>query len=107
MSMIKIITNSATQITTPIRGGGEEQSLAGNAIKKVGQAIEVGAETIEAQILNILQVFNSTFDRIETSASKFKIDEFSLSLAISAEGDIGLVSAGAEATIEVKFKKTT
>jgi hypothetical protein len=107
MSKITIITNSATQITTPIRGGGEEQSLAGNAIKKVGQAIEVGAETIEAQILNILQVFNSTFDRIETSASKFKIDEFSLSLAISAEGDIGLVSAGAEATIEVKFKKTT
>ena len=107
MSKIKIITNSAMQITTPIRGGGEEQSLAGNAIKKVGQAIEVGAETIEEQILNILQVFNSTFDRIETSASKFKIDDFSVSLAISAEGDIGLVSAGAEATIEVKFKKTT
>lgn len=107
MSKIKIITNSATQLASPIRGGGQEQSLASDAIKKVGQAIEVGAETIEEQILNILQVFNSTFDRIEISASNYKIDEFSLSLAISAEGNIGLVSAGAEATIEVKFKKTT
>ncbi|WP_268849163.1 Pepco domain-containing protein [Flavobacterium aestivum] len=107
MSKIKIITNSTTQLVTPNRGGGEEQSLTNNAIKKVGQAIEVSAETIEEQILGILQVFNSTFDKIETSASKYKIDEFSLSLAISAEGNIGLVSAGAEATIEVKFKKTT
>ncbi|MEJ7738600.1 MAG: hypothetical protein WKF97_14315 [Chitinophagaceae bacterium] len=106
MNKIKIITNSSTSQINPIRGGGEEQSLASNAIKKVGEAIEVGAETIEEQILNILNVFNSTFDRIETSASKYKIDEFSLSLAISAEGNIGLVSAGAEATIEVKFKKT-
>jgi cytochrome oxidase Cu insertion factor (SCO1/SenC/PrrC family) len=107
MNKIKIITNSSISQINPIRGGGEEQSLASNAIKKVGEAIEVGAETIEEQILNILNVFNSTFDKIETSASKYKIDEFSLSLAISAEGNIGLVSAGAEATIEVKFKKTS
>jgi hypothetical protein len=105
MSKIKIITNSNTPLTSPIRGGGETHSLASSAIKKVGEAIEIGAETIEEQIINVLNVFNSTFDRIETSSNKFKIDEFSLSLAISAEGNIGLVSTGAEATIEVKFKK--
>lgn len=106
MSKIKIITNPSTPLINPMRGGGEEQSLASNAIKKVGDAIEIGVETLEGQIINILNSFNSTLDRIETVSNKFNIDEFSLSLAISAEGNIGLVSAGAEATIEVKFKRT-
>ena len=105
MNKIKIITNQNPQLTTPIRGGGEQHSLTQDAVKKVNRAIEVSTENIEAQILNVLNVFNSTFEKIQTTAGHYTIDEFSLSLAVSAEGDLGLVSAGAEATIEVKFKK--
>jgi hypothetical protein len=37
-------------------------------------------------------------------ADKGKLDEITIGLAISIEGDIGLASAGAEASIELKFK---
>jgi hypothetical protein len=37
-------------------------------------------------------------------ADKGKLEEITIGLAISIEGDIGLASAGAEASIELKFK---
>lgn len=105
MGKIKIISTTLIPSTQPIRGGGEEQSLASNVAKKISASFEMSSELIAEQIANTISVIDSAIDKIDSVSQKFSVDEITLSLAISADGDIGLVSAGAEATIEIKFKK--
>jgi hypothetical protein len=97
---INIITTAVTQ-WVPMRGGGEEQSLVSAAAKKVG----VAADALVEQIAKTVGVVSGAIDKMESASRNYSVDEITLSLAITAEGDIGLVSAGAEATIEIKFKK--
>jgi len=106
MDKIKIITTALTPTITPIRGGGEEQSLVSNAVQKVSSSLEVNSQSITEQITKTIAIVNSAIDKLDEVSKKFPVEEITLSLAISADGDIGLVSAGAEATIEIKFKRS-
>ncbi|WP_422359997.1 CU044_2847 family protein [Reichenbachiella sp.] len=105
MSKIKIISIQTSPNIEPIRGGGEEQSLIKNAAKKIGQSIEVSSDMVVDQIRDAVSTINSAIDKFQDTSKEFPIDEIKLGLAISADGNIGLVSAGAKATIEVKFKR--
>lgn len=105
MSKIKIITIQPSPNIEPIRGDGGEHSIVKNVAKKISQSIDVSSDIIVDQITEAISTVNSAIDKFQDASKEFQIDEIKLSLAISADGNIGLVSAGAKATIEVKFKR--
>ncbi len=46
-------------------------------------------------------------DAIVNTVGDFDVDEVTLSLAITAEGDIGIATAGVEGSISVVFRRKT
>jgi hypothetical protein len=61
---IKIISTTLIPTNSKIRGGGEEQSLTDNIVKKISRSVEVSSEVISEQIANTINTVSSSIDKL-------------------------------------------
>jgi len=92
------------------RGGGEEHGRIGEAVHKfIGRAVhitpidpEIFAEKLSASLSHAAAAIQQ---KVATTFGSLTLDEITVSLAITADGDIGIATAGLEASIDVTFKR--
>jgi hypothetical protein len=92
------------------REGAEEQGKIKDAVVAlVGRATKikpVDAEKFADRLSeSIADTAKAVQGKILKTFGEFTVDEVAISLAITAEGDIGIASAGMEASIEVTLKR--
>lgn len=97
------------EVTTD-RGGGEEHGRIGDAFRAiVGRAVSITAvdpETFAEKLSTSLSHAAGAIEhKVATTFGGFVLEEIKVSLAISADGDIGIAAGGLEASIEVAFKR--
>ncbi|WP_068112480.1 Pepco domain-containing protein [Tropicimonas marinistellae] len=63
-------------------------------------------EKVETQINNYVTIIQGVAEREETKETKLRLSEITLSLTLSAEGNIGIASTSAEAGISLVFKRS-
>jgi hypothetical protein len=66
---------------------------------KIGQVIEITQEKVKESLGKLVEEVSGAVDSIKTKSENYSIDTVEVSLAISAEGNIYVASAGAEASI--------
>jgi hypothetical protein len=81
--------------------GPEQHSLRSFFTKKSVSHLESEVDDLIGKLNGLVRRFASV---AISEADKVELDEITIGLALSVEGDIGLASAGAEASIELKFK---
>jgi hypothetical protein len=65
----------------------------------------ISVDKLKGQITEMQDKITSLIDEFaKHQAPGMKLDEVTIGLSISVEGDIGIASAGAEASIELSFK---
>jgi hypothetical protein len=84
------------------RGGGRRHSLGGRARKLVAKVVD--EEAFRDSLSRTLDQVVGLFEEIGARAVEgWKVEQISVSLGVSAEGSIGIATAGAETSIEVSF----
>jgi hypothetical protein len=69
-------------------------------------ANEVSADKLLASFEKTQKAIDAMLARLEAQESRgYRLDEFEVSLAVSGEGTIGIVTASAEAGVVLKFKR--
>jgi hypothetical protein len=88
------------------REGGETHSLKAIRDFFVGTE-ELDVERVAASLEDCLSKLGNVLENLQSKTiGDWEVDTISVSLGISTEGSIGLVSAGMEGSIEVGFKKS-
>ena len=85
------------------RGGGESHGLVSRGVDTF--VSEVPLDKVGAQLKRILERVGSALTDVRVGVPGWVIDEIKVGLSISAEGNIGIATAGVEATIEVALKR--
>jgi RNase H-fold protein (predicted Holliday junction resolvase) len=85
------------------RGGGATHGAVDKVAAKVGNAISY--DSFAAQLEKILAQVQSLATRVKAGIGEYSADEIAIGLAVSAEGSIGIATAGIEASIEVTLKR--
>jgi hypothetical protein len=108
--LISPAISSPVKEAAPVdREGGEEHGAISRAISAI-----VGAPThinkIDPDVFgerlstSIARATKAVQSNVASALGEFTVDEVKVSLAISAEGDIGIATAGMKASIEVTLK---
>ena len=103
---IKLIvaTTVAAEDEETDRGGGETHSLRGFFGGTVAKAVEVDPDKFRADIDKCLaQMKQVLADLKRPSIDGWKVEHINVGLSISAEGSVGVATAGVEASIEIGF----
>lgn len=99
-STIKLITLGASHNLPADRGGGQTHGIA----ERIAKTVEVDAGMLQANILEAMGAVEETLSNLPQSISaNWKLDNITIGLSISAEGSVGIATAGVEASIEVSF----
>ena len=86
------------------RGGGEPHAMKGVAQKLFG-AKPINPETIKANLSKALGQIEGIIAHVKNvPIANWEADSISVGLSVSAEGSIGIATAGVETTIEVSFR---
>ncbi|MVM36536.1 hypothetical protein GO730_00750 [Spirosoma sp. HMF3257] len=85
------------------RGHDEKQGVIPNLVNSVVNNID--ADHFIDQVEGIATKVQAIAERMKGRVSEFEVDEITISLAISADGSIGIATVGAEASIEISFKR--
>jgi hypothetical protein len=101
----------APEIQLPVdREGAEEHGRVREAIKAlVGRATKI--ESIDPEVFaerlstSVADAAKAVQAKIFATIGQFSVEEVAISLAVTAEGDIGIASAGMKASIEVTLKR--
>jgi hypothetical protein len=99
-----IVPLAETQPPAGDRAGGQTHSLKSIAINLAAKAVSEDAlrEGLEAALGQV----RTLFANLRTQAVEgWQVESLSVSLAITAEGSVGVATAGAEASIEVTFQR--
>jgi hypothetical protein len=87
------------------------------AVDRLGAQEHGNAELIQLNLSGYKAVPDDSFldklmtpitkamNAVEHTFSEFSMEEITISLAVTAEGDIGIASVGVESSIEVTFKR--
>jgi hypothetical protein len=87
------------------RGGGETHSLPSILKGAVSRVVEINPEDLRNNIDKCLQQMKHVFANLKGPAiDGWSVDSISVGLTISAEGSVGVATAGVEASIEIGFK---
>ena len=96
-----LIVGAAPSALTNDRGGGQLHSLPFG-----GNTARVALDRLERSLTERLaQVADTLSAAANVGFAPWTLAEIKLGLAITAEGDIGIVAAGAEASIELTFTR--
>ena len=86
------------------RGGGKTHSLPG-LLKTVSRTVEISPEDLRNNIDKCLQQMKQVFANLKgPTIDGWSVESISVGLSISAEGSVGVATAGMEASIEIGFK---
>lgn len=98
---VEVDTASATHD----RGGGEAHGLGSFVRRLTSKTIDedILQKNVERCMEQLKELLGSVRDH---SLEGWEMEELSVSLAISAEGTVGIATAGAEASIEATFRRT-
>lgn len=102
-SITIITTKSSHIITTEDRGGGQEHGIIPNLVNSVVEKID--ADHFFDQVEAIAGKVRNITERLKGRVGEFEADEITISLAVSGDGSVGIATVGAEASIEIKFKR--
>ena len=70
----------------------------------IGSAVEISADDLRNNIDNCLQQMKQVFSSLrEPAIDGWSVQNISVGLTISAEGSIGIATAGVEASINISF----
>ncbi|WP_212003075.1 hypothetical protein [Chitinophaga sp. HK235] len=101
---IPLMVNSVIPVPNYDRGGGEAHSLPGAIARNLVKE-EIDLEVAKKNLEKCIASVNVLFSDIGVAAlNGWEVDEVTFSIAISAEGSIGVVTAGVEGSIEVVLK---
>lgn len=108
ISFIVSIDMAAAAIPArPANEGGSEHGL--NVINRVGRALGVvhrPVAQVKSELDTVLAQIRTMLDSVSSAPiGNFKLDGLEVGLAISAEGSIGIATAGVEASVTLKFAK--
>jgi hypothetical protein len=86
------------------RGGGETHSLRSFFGGTVAKAVEIDPAKLRADIDKCLGQMKQMFaDLKRPTIDGWKVEHINVGLTISAEGSVGVATAGVEASIEIGF----
>jgi hypothetical protein len=86
------------------RGGGETHSLKTFFGAKLTKVTEIDTETLRADISKCLGQMKQVFADLQRPAMQgWKVEHINVGLTITAEGSVGVATAGVEASIEIGF----
>jgi hypothetical protein len=86
------------------RGGGETHSLRGFFGGTVAKVVEIDPAKLRADIDKCLGQMKQIFaDLKHPSIEGWSVDHINVGLTVSAEGSVGVATAGVEASIEIGF----
>lgn len=101
---IPLITIQPPQTTVPgDRLGGVQHGVVASTIAKVTDSIQT--TDFSDRLSEIVAKLGSLPGKLQSGVAGFEVDEITISLAITAEGHIGIATAGVEASIEVSLKR--
>jgi hypothetical protein len=99
-----VATPISTAEESTDRGGGETHSLRSFFTGTVAKAVEIDPDKIRTDIDKCLAQMKQIFaDLQKPSIVGWKVEHISIGLSISAEGSVGVATAGVEASIEIEF----
>ena len=85
------------------RTGGE---LQGTISSMVSSVLDVSIDAFSTQLRTVISQAKSIAEHLG-DVGDFRAEEIKLGLAISAEGSVGIATAGAETSIEITFKRSS
>jgi hypothetical protein len=85
------------------RAGGEAHGFVSKATDAIVRAVPL--DKVADQLQAIADKVGAAVTNLKISAGHWQVDEITIGLSISAEGDIGIATAGVEASIELNFKR--
>lgn len=89
-----------------VPGQSENQEASGGMLQRIFGERKVPAERLEESWKNTNTLLRSIItDSVEKEEKGFSLDEMEVALSITAEGNIAFVSASANASITLKFKR--
>ena len=101
---INLIYLESPDATIPVdRGGGETHGMIKGVVKRVTRAIPY--EDFATELEKVMGQVQAAARSLRAEVEGYEADEISIGLAVSGEGDIGVATAGVEASIEVTFKR--
>ena len=95
------------QVQRPIqadREGGEEHGGV-EVISLNLSGYEASPVEAESFLDRLMEPIDKAMRAVERTFKDFRLHEITISLAVTAEGDIGIASAGVESSIEVTFQR--
>jgi hypothetical protein len=94
------------------KGGDNYRSPWSQVQEKSAQGIKISAQQLEERMSNFMKVINKIFKRADEEVEResgMRLDEISLSVEITGEGEIKLVGSGgkvgSKGAIALKFKR--
>ncbi len=104
---IKLIVKPSTTDTgasTKDRMGGEVHGVVNRITGLVSKQVDVSKVSADASeaALKSAALFQQALSK---SVGDFSIEEFTISLAVTAEGNIGIATSGVEGSISIVFKR--
>jgi hypothetical protein len=102
---ITIITikSVGTVLSEADRKGFEDHGLIPSVVDGVARKIE--SEQFLRQVEEAVEKVRAIAERIKGRVGEFEADEITIGLAVSGEGSVGVATVGAEASIEITFKR--
>jgi hypothetical protein len=87
----------------PDRRGGEEHGMMD--VLRRAFAPHPAPPGFEQRLAEQLQAIGAALEGSFAALKAYQVTEITVSIAVSAEGDIGIASAGLEGSIELKFER--
>lgn len=102
-SITLIVPTAAVAAPIEDRGGGEQHGFISGAVASVTRSIP--SEQFAAQMEAVIGQVHAIAERLKGAVGEYSAEEITIGLAVSAEGTIGVATAGMEASIEVKLTR--
>jgi hypothetical protein len=105
------MSNTITVIRLPIKSvevavdrlGGETHGVVASAVNRI--AGNIPADAFAAKFTEIIENVRTIAENLKTSVGGYEAEEITIGLAVTAEGNIGIATAGVEASIEVYLRR--
>lgn len=102
--MLIVATPAAGEQEKTDRGGGEAHSLKSFFTGVMAKAVPIDPGKLRADIGDCLAQLKQVFaDLKRPSIDGWSVENVTVGLSISAEGSVGVATAGVEASIEIAF----
>jgi hypothetical protein len=98
-----ILASPRPAADTADRMGGETHGIITKALGKA--TIDVSAEEFKSQLEKVIGLVQTVAARLKAQVADYTADEITIGLAVSAEGSVGIATAGVEASIHVNLKR--